>query len=232
MELTGSTAFITGANRGLGRHFAEQLLARGATVYAGARNPESVDLPGAIPIKIDVSDPASVLAAAAATKNVSVLINNAGSFTGADLSTGSIEDFQRELDVHYFGTLLVTRAFAPQLAAAGNSAVLNVLSALSWFTDPAFAPYSAAKSAAWSLTNALRLQLAPQGTTVSALHVGYMDTEMVAHIEAQKTDPAIVAKIALDAVQAGDVEILADDLSAQVRAGLAGGVTALYPQFA
>jgi NAD(P)-dependent dehydrogenase (short-subunit alcohol dehydrogenase family) len=232
MELNGSTAFITGANRGLGRHFASQLLARGATVYAGARNPDSVDLPGAIPIQIDVTDPASVLAAAAATSNVSVLINNAGSYTGADLATGSIEDFQRELDVHYFGTLLVTRAFAPQLAAAGDSAVLNVLSALSWFTGPDFAPYSAAKSAAWSLTNALRIQLAGQGTRVSALHVGYMDTDMVAHIEAAKTDPAIVAKIALDGIQAGDVEILADDLSAQVRAGLAGGVTALYPQFA
>src|SRR5580698_7426449 len=108
MELTGSTAFITGANRGLGRHFAEQLLARGATVYAGARNPESVDLPGAIPIRIDVTDPASVLAAAAATKNVSVLINNAGSNFGATLDDDSLENFQRELDVHYFGPLLVT----------------------------------------------------------------------------------------------------------------------------
>jgi NAD(P)-dependent dehydrogenase (short-subunit alcohol dehydrogenase family) len=232
MELTGSTAFVTGANRGLGRHFAEQLLARGATVYAGARNPASVDLPGAIPIAIDVTDPASVAAAAAATQGVTVLINNAGSFAGSSLADGSIESFRLDMDTHYFGTLLVTRAFAPQLAAANGSAVLNVLSALSWFTAPDFAGYSAAKSAAWSLTNALRVQLAEQGTVVSALHVGYMDTDMVSHIEADKADPAIVAKFALDGVQHGEVEILADDLSAQVRAGLAGGVAALYPQFA
>jgi NAD(P)-dependent dehydrogenase (short-subunit alcohol dehydrogenase family) len=232
MDLAATTAFVTGANRGLGRHFAEQLLARGATVYAGAREPSSIDLPGAIPIALDVTDAESVAAAAAATSGVSLLINNAGSYTGASLLDGSMADIHREMDTHYFGTLAVTRAFAPQLAENGGGGVLNVLSVLSWVTIPDYSAYSAAKSAAWSLTNALRFELAGQGTLVSALHVGFMDTDMVRHVDAPKSDPASVAKLALDAVAVGEVEILADDFSRQVQANLAGGVATLYPRAA
>ena len=233
MDLSGSVALVTGANRGLGRHFAEQLLGRGAKVYAGARNPESVRLPGAIPIQLDVTDAASIQAAVAATGDVTVLINNAGSFTGASLQAGLDADIRTEMDVHYFGTLAVTKAFAPQLAVApGNSAVLNVLSALSWFTAPGFAPYAAAKAAEWSLTNAQRIWLAEQGTQVTGLHLGFMDTDMVAAFDVDKIDPAVVAELALDGVQAGEVEILVDETSTRAQAGLAGGVAALYPQFA
>jgi NAD(P)-dependent dehydrogenase (short-subunit alcohol dehydrogenase family) len=232
MKIAGSTALVTGANRGLGRHFAEQLLARGATVYAAARNPDSVDLPGAIPLALDVTDPASVAAAAELAKGVTLLINNAGSSTGASLLTGPMEDIELELNTHFYGTLAVTRAFAPSLKAGGGGAILNVLSALSWISFPASGGYCAAKSAEWSLTNALRQELAAQNTQVSALHVGYMDTDMVRHVTAPKSDPAIIAKIALDAIEAGDVEILADDVSRQVQAGLASGVAGLYPQFA
>src|SRR3984957_13986400 len=160
MQIEGSTALVTGANRGLGRRFAEELVARGAKVYAGARNPESVDLAGVTPIELDIPDPVSVAAAAAATGNVSLLVNNAGSSTGAGLLDGSLDDIKLELDTHFFGTLAVTREFAPQLAAAGGGAVLNVLSVLSWVSFPAVGAYSAAKAAEWSLTNALRQELA------------------------------------------------------------------------
>jgi NAD(P)-dependent dehydrogenase (short-subunit alcohol dehydrogenase family) len=229
MQIEGSTALVTGANRGLGRRFAEELVARGAKVYAGARNPESVDLAGVTPIALDITDPASVAAAAAATGDVSLLINNAGSATGAGLLDGSLDDIKLELDTHFFGTLAVTRAFAPQLAAAGGGAILNVLSVLSWVTFPAVGGYSAAKAAEWSLTNALRQELAGQGTQVTALHVGYMDTDMARHVTEPKTDPAVVAKLALDGLAAGQFEVLADEVSQQVQRGLAGGVTALYP---
>ena len=136
------------------------------------------------------------------------------------------------MDTHYFGTLAVTRAFAPQLAAHGGGAVLNVLSVLSWIAFPGSGVYCAAKSAEWSLTNALRQQLAAQGTQVAALHVGYMDTDMTATITDPKSDPAEIAAIALDALEGGEVEILGDEISRQVQAGLAGGVAALYPQVA
>jgi NAD(P)-dependent dehydrogenase (short-subunit alcohol dehydrogenase family) len=232
MQIEGSTALVTGANRGLGRRFAEQLLARGATVYAAARNPDSVDLPGVTPITLDVTDLASIAAAAQATGDVTLLINNAGSYTGASLLDGPWADVQLEMNTHYFGPLAVTRAFAPQLAAGGGGAILNVLSVLSWLSLPSAGAYSAAKSAEWSLTNALRQELATQGTQVSGLHLGYMDTEMVSHVDAPKLDPADIARLALDGIEAGDHEILADDLSRLIRERLAGGVAALYPQLA
>jgi NAD(P)-dependent dehydrogenase (short-subunit alcohol dehydrogenase family) len=232
MDINGKTALVTGANRGLGRQLAAQLRDRGATVYAAARNPATVDLPGVTPIALDITDPASVAAAAAATSDVAILVNNAGSSTGSSLLTGDLADIRLELDTHFFGTLAVIRAFAPQLAAQQGSAVLNILSALSWVSFPQTAAYCAAKSAEWSLTNALRLELAPQGTRVSSLHVGYMDTDMARDVDAPKSDPAVIAKIAVDGIEAGDAEIIADEVSRQVQAGLAGGVSALYPQVA
>ncbi|MFE3410545.1 SDR family oxidoreductase [Streptomyces mirabilis] len=229
MQIAGSTALVTGANRGLGRHFAEQLLERGATVYAAARNPASVDIPGAIPVQLDVTDRGSIAAAAELARNVSLLINNAGSFTGVSLVDGDRSDIELEMNTHYYGPLDVIRAFAPQLAKHDSSAILNVLSVLSWVTFPGYTGYSAAKSAAWSLSNGVRLELASQNTQVSALHVGFMDTEMVSHVDAPKSDPAAVARLALNGLEAGDLEILADELSGTVRANLAGGVATLYP---
>jgi NAD(P)-dependent dehydrogenase (short-subunit alcohol dehydrogenase family) len=232
MDINGKTALVTGANRGLGRQLAAQLRDRGATVYAAARNPATVDLPGVTPIALDITDPTSVAAAAAATSDVAILVNNAGSSTGSSLLTGDLADIRLELDTHFFGTLAVIRAFAPQLAAQQDSAILNILSALSWVSFPQTAAYCAAKSAEWSLTNALRLELAAQGTRVSSLHVGYMDTDMARNVDAPKSDPAVIAKIAVDGIEAGDAEIIADDVSRRVQAGLAGGVSALYPQVA
>ncbi len=228
MDINGKTALVTGANRGLGRQLAAQLRDRGAVVYAAARNPATVDLPGVTPVALDVTDPASVAAAALATSGVAILINNAGSSTGASLLTGDLADVRLEMDTHFFGTLAVTRAFAPQLAAHERSAVLNVLSVLSWLSFPDSGAYCAAKSAQWSLTNALRQELAPQGTRVSSLHVGYMDTDMTRSVDAPKSDPAAIARLALDGIEAGDAEIIADEISKQVLAGLSGGVAALY----
>jgi NAD(P)-dependent dehydrogenase (short-subunit alcohol dehydrogenase family) len=232
MEIAGSTALVTGANRGLGRHLAEQLRDRGATVYAGARNPESVDLPGVIPIALDVTDIESVAAAAAVARDVTILINNAGSSTGSSLLTGDLARIRLEMDTHYFGTLNVTRAFAPLLAEHDRSAILNVLSVLSWVTFPQIGAYCAAKSAEWALTNALRQELAGQGIRVSSLHVGYMDTDMAKRVDAPKADPGDVAREALEGIVAGDAEIIADEISKHVLSGLSSGVAGLYPAVA
>jgi NAD(P)-dependent dehydrogenase (short-subunit alcohol dehydrogenase family) len=232
MDITGKTALVTGANRGFGRHLAEQLRDRGAAVYAGARNPASVDLPGVTPIALDVTDPASVAAAAAAARDVSILVNNAGSATGASLLTGDLASIRLEMDTHFYGTLAVTRAFAPELGAHEHSAVLNVLSVLSWLSFPASGAYCAAKAAEWSLTNALRQELAAQGTRVSALHVGYMETDMTKRLDVPKSDPADIARLALNGLEAGDAEIIADEITKRVLAGLSAGVAGLYPQVA
>ena len=134
------------------------------------------------------------------------------------------------METHYFGTLSVVRAFAPTIAANGGGTILNILSALSWVTFPQVGAYSAAKSAEWSMTNALRTQLADRGVRVAGLHVGYMDTDMTAGVTEPKSDPAEIARIALDGIEADRYEIVTDDTSRQVQAGLSGGVAALYPQ--
>jgi NAD(P)-dependent dehydrogenase (short-subunit alcohol dehydrogenase family) len=229
LELSASTVLVTGANRGFGRHLAEQLVQRGATVYAGTRRPESVDIDGVRAIALDILDPDSVARAAAAAGDVTVLINNAGIATGASLLSGDIADVRREFDTNVFGTLNVTRAFVPVIESNGGGAILNVLSALSWLSIPSLTAYAAAKSAAWSMTNALRNELAPRGIRVSGLHVGYMDTDLAADVDAAKSDPAAIAKVTLDEFAAGSYEILADDTARQVQSGLSGGVAALYP---
>ena len=229
MDFQNTTALVTGANRGLGKRFAAELVERGARVYAGSRDPRAVDLDGVTPIELDITDPASVAAANDAAPDVTLLINNAGSATGSSLLDGEIENIRLEMDTHYFGTLAMVRAFAPGIAARGGGSILNVLSALSWISFPTAGAYCAAKSAEWSLTNALRVELAPKAIVVSALHVGYMDTDMARNVTAHKSDPGVVAALTLDAVAAGEYEILADEVSRQVRAGLASGVVGLYP---
>jgi NAD(P)-dependent dehydrogenase (short-subunit alcohol dehydrogenase family) len=232
MKLDGTTALVTGANRGLGRHLAQQLRDQGVRVYAGARRPESVDFAGVTPIALDITDPASVAEAARTATGVSILVNNAGIVRPSALLGGDLGAVREEFETNVLGTLEVTRAFAPSLAEHPESYVLNVLSVLSWLTLPGTGGYSASKAAAWALTNALRQELAPQGTRVGALHVGYMDTDLTAGIDAPKLDPAQVAQLVVEGIAEGRSEILADELSEQVRAGLAGGVAALYPDVA
>ena len=230
MNIARSTALVTGANRGLGRHLAHELLARGATVYAGARNPDTVDLPGAKVVALDITDPASVASAAEIAGDVTLLINNAGSSTSTDLLNGDEAQIRFEMDTHFFGTLSVIRAFAPKISTNGGGSVLNIHSVLSWVSFPRSGAYCAAKSAEWSMTNSLRVQMAEQNIRVAGLHVGYMDTDMTASITAPKSNPADIAKIAIDGVEQDLFEIVADDVSREIQAALAGGVSALYPQ--
>jgi NAD(P)-dependent dehydrogenase (short-subunit alcohol dehydrogenase family) len=221
VQINGAVAFVTGANRGLGRHFAEQLVARGAAkVYAAARRPETVTQPDLVPVRIDITDPASVAAAAELASDVTLLINNAGIASFNSLLEAPIEDVRAQMESHFFGTLSVTRAFAPHLIANAPAAVLNVLSVLSWVHPPSAGTYSAAKAALWAQTDTVRDELAPRGVAVTALHVGFMDTDMVAAVEGPKSDPAKVAADALDGVESGLVEVLGDELTRKVKAGL------------
>ncbi|MET9629775.1 SDR family oxidoreductase [Lentzea sp. NPDC006480] len=223
MELTNAIAVVTGANRGLGRVLAAQLLERGAKVYATSRRPETIDLPGVTPLYLDVTKPESIEEAAKTAVDATLLINNAGVATGARLTGGDLQDIKLEMETHYFGTLATTRAFAPVIAGNGGGGILNVLSVLAWAHLPQYGAYSAAKAAAWALTNATRAELAEKNIQVSALHVAYMDTDMAAFVPKEdKIDPELVAKIALDGFAAGLPEILADDLTRTVKAGLAG----------
>ncbi|GGR09066.1 SDR family oxidoreductase [Kitasatospora griseola] len=222
MELKNAVAVVTGANRGLGRHLAAQLVERGAKVYAAARRPETVDLPGVVPLRLDVTDAESIRAAARIAADATLLVNNAGISTGTPLIAGSPDAVRLEMEVNFFGPLAVTRAFAPVIESNGGGGVLNVLSVLSWLHPAGLGAYAAAKAAAWALTGAVREELAPRGITVTALHVGYMDTDMAAGVPAdQKANPAEVATQALSAVEGGLPEVLADETTRYVKQSLA-----------
>ena len=228
MNIDQSIAFVTGANRGLGAAFTEALLNRGAAkVYAAVRRPETITDPRLVPVRLDLTDPDSIAEAARQARDATLVINNAGISTGTPI-LGDEASLRQELETNYLGPVAVSRSFAPVLAANGGGALVNVLSALSWLTAPYTAGYSAAKSAMWSATNALRLTLAAQNTLVLAVHVGYMDTDMVAHINLPKTNPKTVAEATLDGVEAGEHEVLADDITRQVRAALSGPLSGLY----
>ena len=222
MKLKNAVVFITGANRGLGRALAQAALAAGAAkVYAAARDPASVDLAGVVPVTLDVTDPAQIAAAVSQAGDVTLLINNAGISRRSGLLAGdAIAAARAEFETNVFGLWAVTQGFAPVLKANGGGAVLNVLSVLSWVTLPSVATYSASKSAAWSLSNGLRNELKAQGTQVTSLHVGYMDTDMTRGLDAPKAAPADVARQALEGIEAGAFEVLADELSRHVKQSL------------
>ncbi|MFI5912495.1 SDR family oxidoreductase [Dactylosporangium sp. NPDC051541] len=220
---------VTGGNRGLGKAFVEEALARGARkVYAAARDPRTVTTPGAIPIALNVTDPASVLRAAAEAPDVTLLINNAGISARASVLNADLDLIRDEFETNFYGPILVTRAFAPVLKANGGGRLLNVHSVLSWISQGT--SYSASKAALWQATNAFRLELAAQGTSVTGLHVGYIDTDMTAGVDGPKVEARDVARQALDGVQAGAFEVLADDISRTVKQGLSADPAALYPQ--
>lgn len=230
MELQGSTALVTGANRGIGHHFALELVRRGAKVYATARRPELVDVPGAEVVRLDITDPASVDAVAGLAGDVDVLINNAASTAGGNLVTGDLDAIRDVMESNYFGTLAMIRAFAPVLARNGGGAILNVLSAVAWTTVDGNTAYSAAKSAEWGLTNGVRVELAGQGTLVAALVPGLVGTQTLLDYaenagiefpEGAVGDPLDLVRLALDGLEAGDVEIL-DRLAVDAKATLAG----------
>jgi NAD(P)-dependent dehydrogenase (short-subunit alcohol dehydrogenase family) len=221
MRIAGAVALVTGANRGLGRRIAEQLVERGAAkVYGAARRPETVSTPGVIPIRIDITDRASVDEAAGLANDVTLLVNNAGMASSATLLGGSLDDVRAPMESHYFGTLSVTRAFAPHLIANAPGAVLNVVSVLSWLHPSALGAYAAAKTALWAQTDAVREEFAPHGVAVTALHIGFMDTDMTADFDVVKTDPAIIARLALGGVEKGAAEVLTDAMTRDAKAAL------------
>ncbi|MCZ8093795.1 MAG: SDR family oxidoreductase [Acidovorax sp.] len=220
MKIENAVVLITGANRGIGLAFARELLARGARkVYAGVRDPATVaPQPGVQALRLDVNNPSDVAAAAALASDVTLVVNNAGiAQPGGFLAADSEELARRLFETNFFGMLRVSKAFAPVLQANGGGALLNVLSVASWINGGELAAYSASKSAAWSLTNALRHELAAQKTQVLGLHMAYVDTDLTRGFDVPKTSPEQIVQRALDGLEAGADEVLADEITQHVK---------------
>jgi NAD(P)-dependent dehydrogenase (short-subunit alcohol dehydrogenase family) len=231
MNIQDSTVLVTGANRGIGKAFADALLDRGATkVYAAVRDVATVTDPRVVPIQLDVTDPDRVAAVAHELDDVQVVVNNAGVLNVGIPLIASLGSARLELETNYLSLLSMTQAFAPVLERNGGGAFVNVLSVFSWVAQPLLSTYSASKAAAWSFTNAARIELKRQGTHVVAVLVGGVDTEMTAAFDVAKVPPATVAASALDALEADEPEAVVDDFSRAVKAGLSDDQGALYPQ--
>ncbi|TNM59814.1 SDR family NAD(P)-dependent oxidoreductase [Streptomyces sp. NP160] len=243
-NLAGASVLVTGANRGLGAEFVRQALELGAArVYATTRRPSSIRLddPRVVVLELDVTDPATVSAAAASVEQddrdrggaggLDVVVNNAGIATATDLVSGDLRSIRAEMDTHFYGALTVTRALAPLLARRPRSAVVNVLSVLSFRSFPGNGAYAAAKAAAWMLTNSTRLELAAQGTQVLGLHVSSVDTDMMAGWDVPKSAPVDVVRQALQGLVDGLSEVLADEETREVKRLLPAAPEVLYAPF-
>ncbi len=229
-SLKEAVVLVTGANGGIGTEFVHEALARGARkVYATARVPRSWDEERIVPLTLDVNDPASVEAAVAAAKDVTVLINNAGANPpSASLLDVTEADIRANMETNFFGPVLLARAFAPVLTAKPESVLIDVHSVASWYAFGGI--YSASKAALWSATNSFRLELGPKGVHVVGVHMGYVDTAMAAHASGPKLAPIDLVRTVYTAVEVGAYEVIADETTASVKAALSAPVEALYPE--
>ncbi|MGF6999822.1 SDR family oxidoreductase [Paraburkholderia sp. GAS32] len=232
MKIENAIALVTGANRGIGLTFARELLARGARkVYAGVRDSAGVTDFGVQPLRLDVTKPDDVAAAADFASDVTLVINNAGiAQPGGFLAQDSEDVARRMFETNFFAMLRMSKAFAPILKANGGGALLNVLSIASWVNGGELAAYSASKSAAWSLTNALRNELVAQNTQVLALHMGFVDTDLTHGFDVPKSSPDEIVKRALDGLESGLDEVLADEVTLQVKRGMTAARPSYLPQ--
>jgi NAD(P)-dependent dehydrogenase (short-subunit alcohol dehydrogenase family) len=227
--LEGAVVLVTGGNRGIGKAIVDDLLTRGVKkVYATARNPRPSADARVVTLPLEVADQASIDALAAAAPDVTVLINNAGGSSPDTYLDAPLEDIRKVFEINFFGPLNVTRAFVPIIERNGGGHILNAHSALSWVAW--HGAYSATKAAFWLQTNAIRLELLDRGIGVTGLHMGYVDTDMTAAVTAPKENPADIAKAALDGIEAGAFEVLADETSRQTKAAVSGDITNLYPR--
>lgn len=226
VAIKDAVVVVTGGRRGLGAALVDGALARGARkVYATGREPFTDPRPEVVPVELEVRSAESAEALARLATDADIVFNNAGIMTPTPLVTGDTQDIEAMFDVNAFGLLRVARAFAPVLAANGGGALVDMHSVLSWLAGAG--GYGASKAAAWSITNSLRTELAPQNTQVVGVHAGFIDTDMVSSIPSPKATPDAIASAILDGVEAGAVEVLADEVTVMTKAALSGPVEAL-----
>jgi len=230
-RISGATVLVTGANGGLGTQFVLAALSRGAErVYATARSPRTWDDNRIVPLELDVSDEGSVARVAREASDTTILINNAGVNSATPLLDSSLDQVREIFDINVLGPLSMVQHFAPVLAANGGGAIIDIHSARSWLSGPG--AYSSSKAAFWALTNSLRLELEEQNTHVLGAHFAFADTPMTSRfVGVDKSDPATIVEAIYDGLEAGQIEVIADELTQRYKSGLSLPLSEQYPQF-
>ncbi len=221
MKLESQVALVTGANRGIGRALVQALLKAGAKkVYATARSADKLAQlpsdPRLVGLQVDVSDAASVTALSAAAADVTLLINNAGVLDFGGVMEAPMTAFERNFSTNFYGTLGMSRAFAPVIEKNGGGAIVNLLTLVALASMPGLGVYNASKAAAWSLTQSMRANLASRKIEVYGVFPGAVDTDMLAGVDMPKTSPADIA----DAVMRGLLESREDIFPDAMSSGL------------
>jgi short-subunit dehydrogenase len=231
MKISGRTALVTGANRGLGAVFVEELVARGCKVYACARKSEELDQfvkrygEQVIPVTLDVTSQEQISEASEVASDVSFLVNNAGRLDQMSLGeAGDLSSLRGEMEVNVFGLAGMCLAFAPIIGQNGGGAIVNMLSAASLVAIPHFGSYAATKAAAMSLTHSMRWDFEPIGVEVIGIYASLIDTGMVSNVSAPKTSPEDVVRRAFIAIEAGELDIAVDERSSVLRATFHAGL--------
>lgn len=226
VNVHGSTAVVTGGQRGLGKALVDELIKRGAfQVYATARAPKKSNDPRVVSVALDVMSAKSTAALAEAASDATIVFNNAGISGRPSLLKSEFRDIRAVFETNYFGALRVARAFAPVLARNGGGALVDIHSVLSWVAGKG--AYGDSKAALWSATNSLRMEMEPQMTLVTGVHVGYIDTDMVRSLDVPKIAASQVAAAILDGIEDGQTEVLVDEFTRQFKAALSGPVEGL-----
>ncbi len=227
MKLVGTDALVTGANRGLGKSLVHALADAGvARIFASARRrfhlPDFSAQTEIVPLTLDVTQTTQINDAARDAKNTRLLINNAGVLPRGGAMSITENDLRAAIDVNLLGTWRMAKTFAPIIAANGGGTIVNILSLISLQNAPFFAAYSAAKHAAWAMTQSLQSDLAGSGVNVVACFPGGIDTDMLDGINATKAAPDDVALAIVKGIKSGKSEIFPDPVSSHLGPSLLG----------
>lgn len=215
MKIENKIALVTGANRGIGLAIVNALLDNGiARVYAAARDvaslPEFND-ERVVPIQLDITNAQQVLQAASVATDVDLLINNAGVAAFTSLVSGPRDLLERDMNTNYFGTLNMVRAFVPVLETKRDASIVNIVTIAAFANFPMIGGYSASKSALFSMSQGIRIELAQKGIAVHTVNPGPIDTDLAKDFPADKASPEQTAANILAGLADDEADIFPDE---------------------
>jgi NAD(P)-dependent dehydrogenase (short-subunit alcohol dehydrogenase family) len=220
MNLSGKTVLVTGANRGIGLAIVKTLLNRGVSkIYAGARNPKKLpnfDDTRVVPLTLDITDKEQIAAAARTAGDVDVLINNAGVAAFSSILDGPLDLVERDMNTNYFGTLDMVRTFVPVLEGKEGAAIVNIVTIAAFANFPMVGGYSASKSALFSLSQGIRIELTSKGIAVHTVNPGPIDTELASDFPTDKADPGQTAENIIEGLENNEADIFPDEMGRQM----------------